>query len=518
MGAKDVVKIFDTTLRDGEQSPGASMNIDEKVLVARQLEKLGVDVIEAGFAASSPGDFESVAQVCKAVRRPIVLSLARAQQADIRKAVKAVEGARKPGLHTFIATSDIHLEHKLRMARNEVLDAVGAAVRYARKHLDYVEFSAEDASRSDRDFLVQVFSEAVKAGARTLNIPDTTGYAIPSEFGELVRHLIDNVEGSDKVTWSAHCHNDLGLAVANSLSAVVNGVRQVECTVNGIGERAGNTSLEEVVMALKTRRSVFHLDTNVRTEQIYPTSRLLSQVTGIVVPLNKPIVGDNAFAHEAGIHQDGVLKQKLTYEIMKPEAIGISGNRLVMGKHSGRHAFGERLKHLGFTLNRDEVNRAFERFKQLADKKKEVFDEDIEALVADEVLRIPSQPDRYELVYLNIASSSSAVPSATVRMRVDGDEQVAHDTGDGVVDACYKAIARISGSRARLRRYSVSSVTGGTDAQGEVSCMLQDKDVHITGKGSHTDIIMASALAYVNALNRLEYRKRHRPVPVEGGP
>ena len=518
MGAKDVVKIFDTTLRDGEQSPGASMNIDEKVLVARQLEKLGVDVIEAGFAASSPGDFESVAQVCKAVRRPIVLSLARAQQADIRKAVKAVEGARKPGLHTFIATSDIHLKHKLRMARNEVLDAVGAAVRYARKHLDYVEFSAEDASRSDRDFLVQVFSEAVKAGARTLNIPDTTGYAIPSEFGELVRHLIDNVEGSDKVTWSAHCHNDLGLAVANSLSAVVNGVRQVECTVNGIGERAGNTSLEEVVMALKTRRSVFHLDTNVRTEQIYPTSRLLSQVTGIVVPLNKPIVGDNAFAHEAGIHQDGVLKQKLTYEIMKPEAIGISGNRLVMGKHSGRHAFGERLKHLGFTLNRDEVNRAFERFKQLADKKKEVFDEDIEALVADEVLRIPSQPDRYELVYLNIASSSSAVPSATVRMRVDGDEQVAHDTGDGVVDACYKAIARISGSRARLRRYSVSSVTGGTDAQGEVSCMLQDKDVHITGKGSHTDIIMASALAYVNALNRLEYRKRHRPVPVEGGP
>ena len=518
MGAKDVVKIFDTTLRDGEQSPGASMNIDEKVLVARQLEKLGVDVIEAGFAASSPGDFESVAQVCKAVRRPIVLSLARAQQGDIRKAVKAVEGARRPGLHTFIATSDIHLKHKLRMDRSEVLDAVGAAVRYARKHLDYVEFSAEDASRSDPDFLVQVFGEAVKAGAKTLNIPDTTGYAIPSEFGELVRRLIDDVEGSDKVTWSAHCHNDLGLAVANSLSAVVNGARQVECTVNGIGERAGNTSLEEVVMALKTRRSVFHLDTNVRTEQIYPTSRLLSQVTGIAVPLNKPIVGDNAFAHEAGIHQDGVLKQKLTYEIMKPETIGISGNRLVMGKHSGRHAFGERLKRLGFTLVKDEVNRAFERFKQLADKKKEVFDEDIEALVADEVLRIPSRPDRYELVYMNIASSSSAVPSATVRMRVDGDERVAHDTGDGVVDACYKAIARISGSRARLRRYSVSSVTGGTDAQGEVSCMLQDNDIHITGKGSHTDIIMASALAYVNALNRLEYRKRHRQAPVEGGP
>ncbi len=518
MGANNIVNIFDTTLRDGEQSPGASMNIEEKVLIARQLEKLGVDVIEAGFAASSPGDFESVVQVCKAVKRPIVLSLARAQQGDIRKAVKAVEGARKPGLHTFIATSDIHLKHKLRMSREEVLESVGTSVLQARRYLDYVEFSAEDASRSDRDFLVEVFSEAIRAGAKTLNIPDTTGYAIPSEFGELVRYLIEHTEGSEKVTWSAHCHNDLGLAVANSLAAVANGARQVECTVNGIGERAGNTSLEEVVMALKTRQPVFGLDTRVHTEQIYPTSRLLSQVTGITVPLNKPIVGDNAFAHEAGIHQDGVLKQKLTYEIMKPETVGITGNRLVMGKHSGRHAFGERLKDLGFSLSKDEVNRAFERFKQLADKKKEVFDEDIEALVADEVLRIPSQPDRYELVYMNIASSSSAVPSATVRMRVDGEEKVAHDTGDGVVDACYKAIAKISGSRAKLQRYSVSSVTGGTDAQGEVSCMLRDKDVNISGKGSHTDIIMASALAYVNALNRLEYRKRHRQASVQGGP
>ena len=518
MGANDVVNIFDTTLRDGEQSPGASMNIDEKVIIARQLEKLGVDVIEAGFAASSPGDFESVVQVCKAVKRPIVLSLARAQQGDIRKAAKAVEGARKPGLHTFIATSDIHMKHKLRMSREEVLESVGTAVVLARRYLDYVEFSAEDASRSDPEFLVEVFSEAIRAGAKTLNIPDTTGYAIPSEFGELVRYLIENTEGSEKVTWSAHCHNDLGLAVANSLAAVANGVRQVECTVNGIGERAGNTSLEEVVMALKTRRSVFNLDTRIHTEQIYPTSRLLCQVTGISVPLNKPIVGDNAFAHEAGIHQDGVLKQKLTYEIMKPETIGIPGNRLVMGKHSGRHAFSERLQHLGFTLNKDEINRAFDRFKELADKKKEVFDEDIEALVADEVLRIPSQPDRYELVYMNIASSSSAVPSATIRMRVDGEEKMAHDTGDGVVDACYKAIAKISGSRAKLQRYSVSSVTGGTDAQGEVSCMLQEKDINISGKGSHTDIIMASALAYVNALNRLEYRKRHRKVSVEGGP
>jgi 2-isopropylmalate synthase len=511
------VKIFDTTLRDGEQSPGASMNVDEKVMIARQLEKLGVDVIEAGFAASSEGDYESVRRVCKEVRKPIVLSLARAQQGDLRRAIKAVEGAKKPGLHTFIATSDIHLKHKLRMSRSEVLDTVGMAVGYARKHLDYVEFSAEDASRSDPEFLVEAFGEAIKAGAKTLNIPDTTGYAIPSEFGELVKYLIANTEGAHRVTWSAHCHNDLGLAVANSLAAVANGARQVECTVNGIGERAGNTSLEEVVMALKTRKPLFNLNTRINTEQIYPTSRLLSQITGIAIPINKPIVGDNAFAHEAGIHQDGVLKQKLTYEIMKPESVGITGNRLVMGKHSGRHAFSERLQSLGFKLGKEDVNRTFLRFKELADKKKEVFDEDIEAIVADEVLRIPSEPDRFELVYLNVNSSSSSVPSATVRVRVGGEERMGHDTGDGVVDACYKAIAKISGSDAILKRYSVLGITGGTDALGEVSCMLQEGGINISGKGSHTDIIMASALAYVDALNRLEYRKRYRQLGAEEG-
>jgi len=512
------VMIFDTTLRDGEQSPGASMNVDEKVLLARQLDKLGVDIIEAGFAASSEGDFDSVDRVSKEVKRPIVLSLARAQEGDIKKALKAVDKAKHPGIHIFIATSDIHLKHKLRMSRNEVLDAASFAISYAKKHLDYIEFSAEDASRSEPDFLVQIFAEAIRAGAKTLNVPDTTGYAIPSEFGSLVRYLIDHTEGSNRVTWSAHCHNDLGLAVANSLAAVANGARQVECTINGIGERAGNTSLEEVVMALKTRKGLFGVDTHVITEQIYATSRLLSQITGIPIPINKPIVGDNAFAHEAGIHQDGILKEKITYEIMTPETIGISGNRLVMGKHSGRHAFDERLKEMGFNLNKVDLNRAFLRFKELADKKKEVYDEDIEAIVAEEILRLPGRPDRYELLYLNVNSSSNGIPSASVKMRVDGQECMDHGTGDGVVDACYKSISKITGSRARLVRYSVKAITGGTDAQGEVSCLIEDGNVRVTGKGSHTDIIMASALAYINALNRLAYRNHYRQLVERQGP
>jgi 2-isopropylmalate synthase len=421
------------------------------------------------------------------------------------------------------------MKHKLRMSRNEVLDAAVWAVSYAKKHIDYIEFSAEDASRSDWDFLVQVFSEVVRAGAKTLNIPDTTGYAIPYipettahtnplAFGSLVRYLIDHTEGGKRVTWSAHCHNDLGLAVANSLAAVANGARQVECTINGIGERAGNTSLEEVVMAIKTRKSLFGVDTNVVTEQIYPTSRLVSQITGIPIPINKPIVGDNAFAHEAGIHQDGVLKQKLTYEIMTPESVGITGNRLVMGKHSGRHAFGERLKELGFNLNKEDMNRAFLRFKELADKKKEVYDEDIEAIVAEEILRLPGRPDRFELLYLNVNSSSNAIPSATVKMRVESQECMDHATGDGVVDACYKAIAKITGSRSSLVRYSVKAITGGTDAQGEVSCLIEDGGIRVSGQGAHTDIIMASALAYINALNKLEYRKHYRQLVEREGP
>ena len=518
MANDNVVQIFDTTLRDGEQSPGASMTVEQKVVIARQLEKLGVDVIEAGFAASSDGDFESVRRVAQEVSQPRVVSLARAQEGDINRALKAVEGAKKPGIHTFIATSDIHLKHKLRMTREQVVEAAVKAVSYAKQFTDYVEFSAEDASRSDPEFLLQIFREVIRAGAKTLNVPDTTGYAIPSEFGALIANLIERTAGGDRVIWSAHCHNDLGLAVANSLAAVHNGARQIECTINGIGERAGNTSLEEVVMALRTRKNYLDLDTNIRSEQLYPSSRLLSQVTGIAIPINKPIVGDNAFAHEAGIHQDGVLKHKQTYEIMTPESIGIPGNQLVMGKHSGRHAFDERLKHLGFNLSKEDMNRAFVRFKELADKKKNVYDEDIEAVVAEEVLRMPGRPDKFELLYMNVNSSTDGVPTATVKMRVADGEKMDHASGDGVVDACYKVITKITDSQSQLVRYSVNALTGGTDAQGEVACLIEDDGIRVSGQGSHTDIIMASALAYINALNKLEERKRYRQVVEKEGP
>ncbi|HSQ12382.1 MAG TPA: 2-isopropylmalate synthase [Candidatus Deferrimicrobium sp.] len=518
MANDNVVQIFDTTLRDGEQSPGASMTVEQKVVIARQLEKLGVDVIEAGFAASSDGDFESVRRVAKEVSQPRVVSLARAQEGDISRALKAVEGAKKPGIHTFIATSDIHLKHKLRMSREQVVEAAVKAVSYAKQYTDYVEFSAEDASRSDPEFLLQIFREVIRAGAKTLNVPDTTGYAIPSEFGALIANLIERTAGGDRVIWSAHCHNDLGLAVANSLAAVHNGARQIECTINGIGERAGNTSLEEVVMALRTRKNFLNLDTNIHSEQLFPSSRLLSQVTGIAIPINKPIVGDNAFAHEAGIHQDGVLKHKQTYEIMTPESIGIPGNKLVMGKHSGRHAFYERLKHLGFNLSKEDMNRAFVRFKELADKKKNVYDEDIEAVVAEEVLRMPGRPDKFELLYMNVNSSTDGVPTATVKMRVADAEKMDHASGDGVVDACYKVITKITDSQSQLVRYSVNALTGGTDAQGEVACLIEDGGIRVSGQGSHTDIIMASALAYINALNKLEERKRYRQVVEKEGP
>jgi len=503
----ETVRIFDTTLRDGEQSPGATMYTEEKVMMARQLERLGVDVIEAGFAASSEGDFEAVSRVAEAVSKPVVLSLARTREQDIERAVKAVERARNPGIHVFIATSDIHLEHKLMMSRQEVLEAAAWAVRLAKKHLDYVEFSAEDASRSDIEYLKQVLAEAIRAGATVVNVPDTTGYAIPEEFGALFRRLISETPGADRVIWSVHCHNDLGLAVANSLAAVRAGARQVECTVNGIGERAGNTSLEEIVMALRTRRDFLGLGTNIVTEQIYPSSRLLSQITGISVPLNKPVVGRNAFAHESGIHQDGVLKYQMTYEIMRPETVGISSNRLVLGKHSGRHAFVERLKSLGVEIPGIDVNQAFERFKALADKKKEIYDEDLLSIVAEQVTKVP---ERYELVYLNVTSSSEAIPHATVKLKIDGEIHLENAVGDGMVDACYKAIAKATGTGCRLERYSVKAITGGADAQGEVACVLRDGEITVTGIGSHTDIIQASALAYINALNRLECRKKYQ--------
>jgi 2-isopropylmalate synthase len=513
----DRVQIFDTTLRDGEQSPGATMNVEEKLAIARQLEHLGVDVIEAGFAASSEGDFEAVRRVAEMVTRPIVLSLARTREQDVDRAVRAVERAKRPGIHIFIATSDIHLKHKLMMSRRDVLDAAVWAVERARKHVDYVEFSAEDASRSDPDYLVEVFTAVIAAGACTINVPDTTGYAVPEEYGALFRRLRETVPGGDRVIWSAHCHNDLGMAVANSLAAVQNGARQIECTVNGIGERAGNTSMEEVVMAIKTRRDRFGVDTNIVTEQIYPTSRLLAQITGIAIPLNKPIVGDNAFAHEAGIHQDGVLKHRLNYEIMKPESVGLDSNRLVLGKHSGRHAFVARLRELGLEIGEIDMNRAFERFKALADSKKNVYDEDIIALIAQESVRSGVR-DRYELVYLNVTSSSMAIPHATVKLKIDGEEVVGSGTGDGMVDACYKVISDLTGQHPQLERYAVKAITGGTDAQGEVSCLVREDGHTVTGQGSHTDIIQASALAYVNALNKLEYRRQYRQQQAEVGP
>jgi 2-isopropylmalate synthase len=501
----DRVQIFDTTLRDGEQSPGATMNMEEKLAIARQLEHLGVDVIEAGFAASSDGDYEAVRRVASAVAKPIVLSLARTREQDIDRALRAVERAKRPGIHVFIATSDIHLKHKLMMSRKDVLDAAVWAVTRAKQHVDYVEFSAEDASRSDLEYLIDVFGAVIVAGARVINVPDTTGYAMPQEYGALFKRLRERVAGSDRVIWSTHCHNDLGLATANSLAAVQNGARQVECTINGIGERAGNTAMEEVVMALRTRRDQFGVDTGVVSEEIYATSRLVSQITGLTVQVNKAIVGENAFAHEAGIHQDGVLKYRQNYEIMTPESIGLASNRLVLGKHSGRHAIVARIRELGLDTTDLDMNRLFERFKALADTKKAVYDEDLIALVAQESTR--GVRDRYELTYLNVTSSSMAVPHATVKIRIDGEEHVGHAAGDGMVDACFKAISEITGMHPRLDRYVVKAITGGTDALGEVSCMVSEGGVVVMGQGSHTDIIQASALAYVNALNKLEYRR-----------
>ncbi len=513
--SEDYVRIFDTTLRDGEQSPGATMNLEEKLTIARQLERLNVDIIEAGFAASSPGDFESVRRVAESVKTPVVLSLARTTEGDVEQALRAVEKAAHPGIHIFIATSDIHLKYKLQMNREDVLNAATWAVAAAKKHVDHIEFSCEDASRSDWDYMVSVLSEVVRSGARILNIPDTTGHAIPEEYGRMFAYLREHVAGADRVMWSAHCHNDLGLAVANSLSAIKNGVRQVECTINGIGERAGNTSMEEVVMALKTRKDLFGIQSRIVTPQIYPASRLLSQIIGQPVPANKPIVGDNAFAHEAGIHQHGVLMHKLTYEIMKPEDIGIPSNKLVLGKHSGRHAFVDRLQHLGVDPQTVDVKKAFAEFKALCDKKKVVYDDDILVLVTEEARRTA---DHYELVDLQVNSSSKSTPHATVTMRVGGVEKYAEATGDGMVDACYKAISNIAGVSPTLERYSVKAITGGTDALGEVSCLVCHDGATVAGHGAHSDIVMASALSMINALNRLYARGHALRARVDQGP
>ncbi len=503
----DKIIIFDTTLRDGEQSPGASMNTQEKLKVAQQLKRLGVDVIEAGFPIASEGDFEAVKEIASSVRGVTVAGLARTGRQDVERAYEALKPADRPRIHVFVATSDIHLKAKLKKTREEVIQMTGESVALARKLVDDVEFSAEDATRTDKDYLVRVCQTAVDAGASTINIPDTVGYAIPGEFAALIRYVVERVRAPKGPVISVHCHNDLGLAVANSLAALREGARQVECTINGIGERAGNAAMEEIVMALRTRKDLFDFHTDVVTEQIYPSSRLLSQITGISVQPNKAVVGANAFAHEAGIHQDGVLKEKLTYEIMTPQSIGLPSNMLVLGKHSGRHAFRDRLVTLGYELTDAQVDKAFVVFKQIADKKKEVYDEDIEAIVADEVLK---WAEKYHLESLNIASGTDILPTATMKIAIDGAAVSESGQGDGPVDAVYKTIASITKTKSRLLRYQVNAITGGTDAQGEVMVRLEEDGHTVSGTGSDTDIIVASAKAYVNALNKLEHKKSNR--------
>jgi len=499
------IRIFDTTLRDGEQSPGFSMNINEKIRMARQLEKLGVDVIEAGFPIASQGDFEAVSQIAQAVSGAQVAGLARASERDIDRAWEAIRTARLPRIHTFISTSDIHLTHQLRKSREEVLAMTVAAVRRAKSYTDNVEFSAMDATRSDWDYLCRVVEAAIDAGATTVNIPDTVGYAVPSEFGALIAYLKENVRAIDRAVISVHCHNDLGLATANAIAAVQNGARQIECTINGIGERAGNTSLEEAVMILYTRKEHMKLATGIRTTELYATSRLLTRITGVAVQPNKAIVGANAFAHESGIHTDGLLKDKITYEIMTPESVGVIKSSLVLGKHSGRHAMKDELQKRGYELSDDTVNKIFERFKDLADKKKDLYDEDLETIVAEIVLRAP---EKYKLINLNVVSGSFAIPTATVQMEVEGVLIKDVGMGDGPVDAAFKTIAKITRTKSTLLKYSVDAITGGTDAQGVVTVRLEEDGREIVGRGAHNDIIMASVLAYLNALNRLEHIKQ----------
>ena len=501
------VIIFDTTLRDGEQSPGAAMTKEEKIRIARQLEKLGVDVIEAGFAAASPGDFDAIHTIAEIIQNATVCSLSRANERDVRKAGEAIAPARKKRIHTFIATSPLHMEHKLRMKPQQVKETAVKAVKIAREYTDDVEFSCEDALRSDINFLAEICQAVIEAGATTINIPDTVGYAIPFQTEAFFRELIQKTPGSDKVIWSAHCHNDLGLAVGNSLAAVIGGARQVECTINGLGERAGNASLEEVVMALKTRHDVFGLETNIDTTQIVPTSKMVSTVTGYPVQPNKAIVGANAFAHESGIHQDGVLKCRETYEIMSAESVGWSTNRLTLGKLSGRNAFRTKLQELGIELDSEEaLNAAFARFKELADKKREIFDEDLHALVSDEL--VSRAPDRYKYVSLSIHSETGEEPVAEIVFNVDGNEKRASSHGSGPVDAVFKAIESEASSTADLQLYSVNAITAGTESQGEVTVRLSREGHLVSGQGADTDIIVASAKAYLSALNKLESQPR----------
>jgi 2-isopropylmalate synthase len=499
------ILIFDTTLRDGEQSPGYSMNTKEKVELAKQLARLGVDVLEAGFPIASQDDFEAVRAVAKSLKNgPIIAGLARAKDVDIDRCWEAVKVAERPRIHTFIATSEIHIKYKLKSTQEEVLEATVTAVKRAKNYTEDVEFSAEDAHRTDQDYLCRVVEAAIKAGATTINIPDTVGYGLPWEFGERVRNLMSRVPGIERVVVSAHCHNDLGVAVANSLEAIRSGARQVECTINGIGERAGNASLEELVMALRTRKDFFHFDTGIRTEEIYRTSKLLQSITGVSVQPNKAIVGANAFAHEAGIHQHGVLQTPLTYEIMTPESVGVPKSQLVLGKHSGRHAFKKRLEELGVELSEEDLNKAFGRFKDLCDRKKEVFDEDLLALVEDELL---TSNQGYSLEHLQFTSGTNIVPTATVRLRMQDETYQESGWGDGPVDAAYKAIDLITKVPGRLLEYQIRAITAGKDALGEVTAVVEVDGQRIVGRGSSTDVIEASVRAYLNAINKVVVRK-----------
>lgn len=500
------VLIFDTTLRDGEQAPGASMNESEKLEIAFALERLGVDIIEAGFPVSSPGDFESVRNVAQNIKNSIVCGLARSITKDIDAAYEALKPAAHGRIHVFLATSKIHLEHKFKKSPDEILQMAVDAVKYARDRIEDVEFSPEDASRSEKEFLYRVIEAVIKAGARTVNIPDTVGYSTPSEYGQLIADIKNNVSNINKAIISVHCHDDLGLAVSNSLSAVKNGARQVECTINGIGERAGNASMEEIVMALKTRADFFGCTTGINTPEICRVSRMVSKATGFAVPPNKAIVGANAFRHESGIHQDGMLKERSTYEIMRPEDVGFVGTGLVLGKHSGRHAFKERLKALNVDLDNEALEKAFERFKVVADKKKNVFDEDLLAIVADEAKA--DQQDVWSLTDLTVTSGMNKAPKVNIRVKGKGKTFKKNLTGDGPVDACYKAIDSITKMKGELLEYSIQSVTQGKDALGEVMVKVKIKDKIVIAHGTSTDIIVASAKAYINAINKVLAQKK----------
>ncbi len=501
MAEKDKVFIFDTTLRDGEQAPGASMNAQEKLDIAYALERLGVDIIEAGFPVISKGDFDSVKMVSEHIKDSTVCGLARCMKKDIDAAKDALVAAKHKRIHVFLATSKIHMEHKLRKSQDEILQMAVDSVKYAKKFVEDIEFSPEDASRSDRDFIFRVLEEVIKVGATTVNIPDTVGYGVPAEYGDLIAAIKNTVPNIDRAVISTHCHDDLGLAVANSLDAVHKGARQVECTINGIGERAGNASMEEIVMALRTRKDFYGLHTDIRTQEFLRASHLVSKYTGFAVAPNKAIVGSNAFRHEAGIHQDGILKERSTYEIMKPEDVGYVGTGLVLGKHSGRHAFKDRLTLLGVTLKDEDLDRAFERFKAVADKKKEVFDEDLIAIVEDEVRSIQTV---WRIERLALQSGTNIKPMVTVCLKKsDGDVREQNSSGDGPIDACYKAIDSISGVRGELLDYSIHSVTRGKDALGEVTVKVKFKGRTIIAQGASTDILEASAKAYINALNKL---------------